>query len=307
MLRVLLPWIVAAACFAVVYSRLERAAAAEGSSLPAYLWQVLTTVSWGPWLALMIAYCLLYLVVDAAVVWRVVTWFNAPLGYPETVRVRGSAYVLSMVNEPIGKGGMALYLNRRHGVPGQEAASSMLFLMFCEYYSLLLWATVGVTLRWSEMPPVLHLVPWLAAASVVFFVAFRHVVGRRRTADAPGRSGLLLTFRRARLPQYVVVVAARSALVLAAVGVYTVAARLFGVGVSFVEMLGLLPVILFGAAVPGSMRSVAILLWVTLFPENPGEIAAFGFFQHNFFVLFTALIGLVFLRRVSAGLFREVP
>jgi hypothetical protein len=183
----------------------------------------------------------------------------------------------------------------------------MLFLMFCEYCSLLLWATVGVTLRWSEMPPVLHLVPWLAAASVVFFVAFHHTVGRRLAGEAAGRSGLVLTFRRARIPQYAAVIAARSALVLAAVGVYTVAARLFGVGVTFVEMLGLLPVILFGAAVPGPMRSVAILLWVTLFPENPGQMAAFGFFQHTFFVLFSALVGLVFLRRVSAGLFREAP
>ena len=43
-----------------------------------------------------------------------------------------------------------------------------------------------------------------------------------------------------------------------------------------------LPVIFFGAATPGPMRSVAILLRVLLFPANPGEMTAFGFVQHTF-------------------------
>jgi hypothetical protein len=38
---------------------------------------------------------------------------------------------------------IALYLNRRDGVPVWEVGSSML----CEIYSLILWATVGVLLR----------------------------------------------------------------------------------------------------------------------------------------------------------------
>ena len=51
------------------------------------------------------------------------------------------------------------------------------------------------------------------------------------------------------------------------------------------------------------MRSVAIVLWVTLFPEHEGEMAAFGFVQHNFFIFFNAAIGLLFLRRANRDLF----
>jgi len=54
--------------------------------------------------------------------------------------------------------------------------------------------------------------------------------------------------------------------ILGAVVVYTLALRLFGIEANFADMLGYLPVIFFGAATPGPMRSVAILLWVILFP-----------------------------------------
>ena len=69
-------------------------------------------------------------------------------------------------------------------------------------------------------------------------------------------------------------------------------------------MLGYLPVIFFGAAVPGPFRAVAITLWTLLFPESPGQMAAFGLVQHNFFVFFNAAIGLLFLRRTNRELAR---
>jgi hypothetical protein len=68
-------------------------------------------------------------------------------------------------------------------------------------------------------------------------------------------------------------------------------------------MLGVLPLIFFGAATPGPMRAVAILMWATLFPENPAEMTAFGLVMHNFFVFFNAAIGLLFLRRANRELF----
>jgi hypothetical protein len=54
------------------------------------------------------------------------------------------------------------------------------------------------------------------------------------------------------------------------------------------------------------MRSVAITLWVVLFPEqDAGKMGAFGLVQHNFFIFFNAAIGLVFLRRANRELFGQ--
>ena len=55
--------LITAACFAYLYTRLRRAAAAEGSRLLAYLLKSFENVNWLHWLALMIPYCFLYLLI----------------------------------------------------------------------------------------------------------------------------------------------------------------------------------------------------------------------------------------------------
>jgi len=300
----LLPFLITAGCFAYLYVRLSRGAAAEGTGLLPYLLKSFENVSWPRWLALMIPYCFLYLLLDSAVVWSVINWFNAKIRYADILPIRASAYILSLVNEQVSKGAIALYLNRRDGVPGWEVGSSMLFLMFCEYYSLILWGTIGVTLRWDTIQPVFHVIPWIALGSCLFFVLFylffRGAIGSGiALRDRP----VLRAFRLAKLWHYAAVILMRAPLVIAGVIVYTLALRLFGGSVTFSEMLGYLPVIFFGAAMPGPMHSVAILFWVLLFPDRPGQMTAFGFVMHNFFILFNAAVGLLFLRRATREVF----
>jgi hypothetical protein len=300
-----LPWLITFGCFAFLYGRLDAAAAREGQGLAAYLGAVFARVSWPRWLLLMIPYSAFYFLIDSLVTWRVVSWFNAPrVRLAGILPIRASAYILSIVNEQVGKGAIALYLNRRDSVPGWQVGSSMLFIMFCEFYYLLAWATLGVSLRWDELPAVFHGIPWLFAGALLFFGLW---LAYFRGAIAPGsklRDGELLhAFRKARLPQYLGIVVLRSPALLAGVAIYTLALRLFGVSAGFVDMLCYLPVIFFGAATPGPMRSVAITLWVVLFPDHPGEMAAFGLVQHNFFIFFNAAIGLLFLRRANRELF----
>ncbi len=300
----LLPFLITAACFAYLYERLSRGAAAEGSRLLPYLLKSFENVSWPRWLAMMIPYCFLYLLLDSVVVWSVINWFNAKIRYADILPIRASAYILSLVNEQVSKGAIALYLNRRDGVPGWEVGSSMLFLMFCEYYSLILWGAIGVSLRWGTIQPVFHVIPWIALGSGLFFVLFylffRGTIG---PGSALRNRPILRAFRLAKVWQYGAVILLRAPLVIAGVIVYTLALRLFGGSVSFSEMLGYLPVIFFGAAMPGPMHSVAILFWVLLFPDRPGQMTAFGFVMHNFFVLFNAAVGLLFLRRATRDVF----
>ena len=113
----LLPWLITAACFAYLYVRLDRAAAAEGQRLLPYLAAIFEHVAWSRWLMLMVPYCALFLLVDSLVAWRVIGWFNARLRYRDVLPIRASAYILSIVNEQVSKGAIALYLSRRHGVP----------------------------------------------------------------------------------------------------------------------------------------------------------------------------------------------
>ena len=300
----LLPLLITLACFAYLYRAIDRAAAAQGTTLLAYLAKSFENVNWIYWLALMVPYCCLYVIFDSLGVWCAVNWFNAKIRYADILPIRASAYILSLVNEQVSKGAIAVYVNRRDGVPGWEVGSSMVLLIFCEFYSLILWATIGVILRWNNFQPVFHIIPWIALGAVVFFVLFYlFFVGKIGPGIALRNRGIFRAFRLAKVWQYAVLLALRAPLVIAGVIVYTVALRLFGGTIGFGEMLGLLPVIFFGAAVPGPMHSVAILFWVLLFPDRPGQMTAFGLVMHNFFILFNAAVGLLFLRRATRELF----
>jgi hypothetical protein len=299
-----LPWLVTIGCFAFLWTRIDGAARRQGSSAIPYLASVFEKVDWWTWLALMIPYSAFFFLVDSLVVWRVVNWFNARVPLRDILPVRASTYILSILNEQVGKGVMAYYLNRRDGVPGWQVGSSMLFIMFCEFYYLLGWALVGAGLRWESLPPAFRMLPWVGVGAALFFVLwvlyFRGVI-------APGSRlrdrQILHAFRHARPWQYAGIVVLRSPALLAAMVVYTLALRLFGVEASFAQMLGVLPLVFFGAATPGPMRAVAITMWTLLFPEHPAEMAAFGLVMHNFFIFFNAAIGLLFLRRANRELF----
>jgi hypothetical protein len=299
-----IPWLVTLVCFAYLFTRLSAAASSEGQDVLSYLLAIFQRVDWIAWLALMIPYSAFYFMIDSIVVWRVINWFNARVRFGDILPIRASTYILSIVNEQVGKGAMVLYLNRRDGVPGWQVGSSMLFIMFCEFYYLLIWATIGVAIRRDAFPDIFHTIPWMLAGASLFFAAWvLYMSGRLAPGVKLRDREIMHAFRRAGLWQYGVIVLLRTPALLSAVVVYTFALRLFGVEAAFLDMLGYLPVIFFGAATPGPMRSVAIVLWVTLFPAHEGEMTTFGFVQHNFFIFFNAAIGLLFLRRANRELF----
>ena len=304
LLKKILPWLITLACFAFLYSRIAGPAAAQNLSVVAYLGNVFASVNWLAWLALMVPYSLFFFAVDSLIVWRVINWFNARVAYRDILPVRASTYILSILNEQVGKGAMALYLNRREGVPGWKLGSSMLFIMVCELLYLCAWANIGLALQWDNLPEVFRALPWIGMAIVaVFALAFLYFRGAILPGNSLRDAQLLDAFRQAQLHQYLIILLLRSPALLAAVVVYSEALALFGVELSWLQMLGLLPVIFFGASIPGPFRAVAISMWVILFPEYPAEMSAFGLVQHNFFILFNALIGLVFLRRAQRELF----
>ena len=300
----LLPLLITLACFTYLYRSLNHAAAGQGTGLLSYLAKSFADVNWLYWLALMVPYCVLYVIFDSLVIWSVINWFNAKIHYADILPIRASAYILSLVNEQVSKGAIAVYLNRRNGVPGWEVGSSMVLVMFCEIYSLILWATLGVLLRWNSFQPVFHIIPWIALGAAVFFTLLQlFFSGRIAPGIALRDRPMFRAFRLAKVWHYGMVIALRAPLVLAGVVVYTLALRLFGGSIGFGEMLGILPVIFLGAAAPGPMHSVAILFWVLLFPDRPGQMTAFGFVMHNFFILFNAAVGLLFLQRATREVF----
>ena len=298
--------IITAICFVYLYYRLNGAAIREGLSLTEYMTQVFANVNWIPWLVLMMGYSLFYFLIDTLVVTKSLNWFLAEIKYKDILPIRACAYIISVFNEQIGKGAMAYYLNKRDQIPGWEVGSVMLFIMFCEIFYLLVWASIGFLFSSTGLPDVFQLIPYIAASSVIFFLVWLFYFNGTLLPNNKLRDKRILhAFRLAKAWHYFMFFLLRSPALLAAVVVYTTALNLFGVDVSFLELLPYLPVIFFAAAVPTPMRAAAITFWVILFPENEGQMAAFGLVQHNFFILFNAIIGLIFWRRAQRELFSD--
>jgi hypothetical protein len=93
---------------------------------------------------------------------------------------------------------------------------------------------------------------------------------------------------------------------IGAVVVYSLALSLFSVDVSFGQMLAFLPVIFLAAALPLPFHAGALLLWAVLFPDFP-EVGVFSMIMHTFFVVFNAVIGVVFLPLANRELFVDRP
>ena len=296
--------VITGACFVYLYFRLNGAAARESMPLTEYMTQVFANVAWGPWLTLMVAYSLFYFLIDTLVVTRALNWLLADIKYKDILPIRASAYIISIFNEQIGKGAMAYYLNKRDQIPGWEVGSVMLFIMFCEIFYLLVWATVGYIFGGDGLPEVFQIMPVISIGATIFLILWLlYFNGTLLPNNQLREKRILHGFRRAKLWHYGAFFLLRSPALLAAIVVYTTALNLFGVEASFLTLLPYLPVIFFAAAVPTPMRAAAITFWVILFPENEGQMAAFGFVQHNFFILFNAIIGLIFWRRAQRDLF----
>ena len=303
-------WFLTAGCFYLVWGKINTAAVLEDQEVIEYLLTFFGQANWVLWLGIMVPYSVFFFIVDTHATWRVIRWFNvSDIELKAILPIRASAYILSLVNEQVGKGAMSLYLLRRHDVPGWEALSSMIFLGIVEIYQLLIFSSVGVLLGFALVQEASSVLPLDLILPAVFVSAFLYlpihvayfrgrVLKKFTLRDRP----LFHALRQGTPRHYLLVLLFKAPNLVGAVIVYTVALELFQVDVSFGQMLAFLPVIFLAAALPLPFHAGALLLWTVLFPDYP-EVGAFSLVMHTFFVIFNAIIGTLFLPRANRELF----
>lgn len=310
----MITWILAVGCFYLVYTRIEGAAHRESLSAMQYLANFFREADWLMWLGLMIPYSIFFFLVDAHATWRAIRWFNAPeIKLSDILPIRASAYILSLLNEQVGKGAMSLYLLRRHDVPGWKAVSTMIMIGIVEIYQLLLFSAIGVAIYFDLVAEAAVALPLPEIMLSVFTLAFLYfpfhlAYFRRYILKGSGlrEKSFLHALRQAELKHYILILLCKAPNLLGAVVVYTLALGLFSVDVSFGQMLAFLPVIFLAAALPLPFHAGALLLWLVLFPDFP-EVGAFSLVMHTFFVIFNAAIGVIFLPTANRELFVDKP
>jgi hypothetical protein len=313
----IMPWIVTAGIFAILFQRVPF------RDVMAALQQV----HFAAYLAVMVPYSLVYCSLDAFVLARLLHWFHAPVPYRRVLPVRAAAYILSLLNPGLGQGGVAFALHRREGLPFLEIAGSLLFLAVLEFCQLALYAGVGIFgfqphLALAFAPVYALLGGGLGAALLCIQKdidplawLFRRLPRWRAgqpTAQAPRRlphTGLLRTFKAARLRHYVLTLLYKAPNFFLAVLVHYYALQLFGIHIPFVRLLGFLPIVFLVASLPVTVAHLGTsqAAWLYFFAAygDAAHILAYSLVAHVTFMLLNGLIGVCFLPWALRGMHAE--
>ena len=218
-------WLVTLACFYLVFTRTQAAAALDGLTVFEYLQAFFESASWSRWLLLMIPYSVFFFLVDSHATWRVIRWFNSSaVRFGNILPIRASAYILSLLNEQVGKGAMSLYLLKRHEIPGWQAVSSMIFLGIVEIYQLLLFSAIGVFLYYdlvlsaSSELPLARILLWVYGIAAIYLpFHLLYFNGRLLTGSVWRDKPIFHALRQARWLDYLLILLCKAPNLLMAV------------------------------------------------------------------------------------------
>jgi hypothetical protein len=245
-----------------------------------------------------------YLLIDTFCLTRVLNWFNTRIAYRDVLPIRATTYLLTLVNSPLGQGGVALYLNRREGIPFLEVASSVLFMMFVELYQLVFFSSLGAVLAPARIEHSLYGVyAALYAYFVVHLLFFRFGgawLAKHKAAD------MLRSFRMAHLGHYLLLLLFKSPNFLMATVVYYFALQCFDLHLPYLQLLVYLPIIFLSAALPIGVAHLGApqYFWLHFFGDQAPEasLLAFSLTAHVTFMVMNATLGLPFLPRATREL-----
>jgi lysylphosphatidylglycerol synthase-like protein len=288
--KIVLPWLLTLAIFALLLARvpIDKVLAS------------LAGARWGLYLGLMLPYSICYFLLDSLAVTVVVQRFHAPVRYRDILPVRAVTYVLALVNSNVGQGGLALWLHRREGVPFLPLAGSFVFLAFIEVFQLVLYSSLGVLLAGTNVPGLGIAYAVLYTALLLFFLYFN---GLRRLGIERPAPGLLATFGRARLVDYLPVLAIKSTSLFMAILTHWLALQLFGMKIPLLALLANLPLIFLASAVPLTVAKLGTsqAAWIYLLGRYAPDagLLAYSLAAHLTFLVMNAGIGIVFLPRAG--------
>jgi hypothetical protein len=292
-LKRLWPLVLTVAIFAVIFSRIPFGRLVDGLSHARLL----------PFLALMGTFSVVFFSIDTLVLTTMVRWFHGPLSYRDLLPVRAATYIVSIVNTQLAQGALALYIHRRFMTPLAEIAGTVAVLILLEVTQLVLFATAGMLVFPSEVPPGLLYGPAaLAAVWAGLLVALRGPWSSRFAETA-----VLRTFRSAPPGQLLFVLALKSSTFLLALLVHSLALPLFGIHIPTLRLLAFLPIVFMVAALPLTVAHLGTsqAAWIYFFNDYAPEadLLAYSLAAHLTFMLANGTLGLIFLPKAYADLF----
>ena len=297
-----IPYVVTIAIFALIFWRIPLGKVGDS----------LRQVPVFSFFAIFLPYSLFYLMIDSYCLTWVVRRFNAPMKWSDVLPIRGSMYVLALLNTSLAQGGVAYYLHRKGGIAFLGALSSILFIAMLEVYQLFMFSTVGVLFYPPADPTqarligilrIVYVLAWTMLALVIAFFALARRSQRIRGWVERSRAGAIATtFLDARPLDYLAVLAIKAPNFLGSLVAQYFALTLYGISLPFFKLVLFLPLVFLAAALPISVAHLGTsqAAWLLFFSGGDvtaPKILAYSLAAQFIFMLCNALIGLFFAPR----------
>jgi uncharacterized membrane protein YbhN (UPF0104 family) len=293
-LRSTLPWLIAAGTLFYLVSSIpfEKLKEALGRAPLVEL------------VAFVTVYAIVGLCVDSFATW--VTFRHAirdiKLSFAQMLRIRGEAYLLSLIHYGIGQGAVAYMVHRRTGAGLARCAGTVMLTIGVNLVLVALCAMAGVLVGGAPSAPALRVIVYALAAG---FPVYLLVIALRPAFLAKRR--LLQPLFEAGVMGHLVAGAARIPHVLALIAGHLGVMHLFGVRTPIADGLALLPIVFVIGNLPitpsgiGTAQATAIALFSPWAPGATGLDRDAVVFAYSISLQFLGLIaqavlGLVFLK-----------
>ncbi len=269
-------------------------------------------------LTVLVATSILF-VVDALSVKIIFKRLLGPITTRDVLAFKGVSHFGQALNITAAAATMAALLGKRYGFGFRSSFSAFLFQMAVDVMTLIIMMTVGLVVGGDQLPPQIRdtipfilAVGWpLSIAGVAFWVIGDKIGLDRGWLGKLRNWRFFDSFRRAKLADYFVVIAARSVLLFGYMCTDYLLVRTFGIETPFGAQLAFTALISFTVAVPlsisglGAIQVVLIALYtpfVIVSGDPTAQVLAFSTLMGPTVNLCRIGIAYLFLGQVSRDL-----
>jgi hypothetical protein len=305
-LGTIVPWLVAAGLIAYVFSRVPIGEA----------WSVAQEARLDLFIPLVFGGVAAWFLIESLVYAFLFTRFNAPVSFREARSLRGMSYLLTPIHWNVGKAAVILRLRQTKEIPVLEATSSVMLYQGIDGAILATFATLGLSLLISENPVSVGLelsgvraTTALIVLLIIFNISFtRATWPRNRLFDWWRGLTIHRSHRLINLRDVAVIVAGKGTYHFLQVLVFYYGTAAFGIDLPFPLVLAATPIIQAVGGLPitpaglGTQQAAMLYFFGDAFGGGGSEaaIVAFGFSLPVGLILARCLIGLVYVRDLTA-------
>jgi hypothetical protein len=269
-IRQIILWLVVILIFYIILSRVEVEEVLEA-------FRRMNPARFFP---IVIIFVIIWLAFDSYTHYWVFSRFDIKLPYWQVFQARAASTLLAGIGFIYGQGGMAYLISKKSGKPISEVISSLLFLFFNTFHTILVMPALGLIFfhdylmkHFGGTPEIKTIVILLAVAWPVFFISV--VFWSRDWKFWPrtkAKGGIWHAFDKARVRDFAAVIGLRMSITILWIIMLRLAIPAFGIQLPLGVFIAFLPLVQLAGAIPtpgrlGSSEAVWLLLFHNIAPE----------------------------------------